>query len=382
MALSKSYTDPSFTIGIEEEYLLVSKETGDLVTEQPAGLMDECEAKLKGQVSPEFLCSQIETGTRVHNTLAGAREDLRNLRRTVAEVAANYGLAPIAASTHPFAQWPDQKHTDKERYTHLARDLQGVVRRLLICGMHVHVAIDDDSMRIDLMNQITYFLPHLLVLSTSSPFWRGQNLGLKSYRLSVFSELPRTGLPDMFASYGEYERHVNVLIDAGLIEDSTKIWWDIRPSARYPTLEMRIADICTRLEDTLCIAALYRCLLRMLYRLRRDNQRWRVYARMLINENRWRAQRYGFDEGLVDFGEGRVVPYPELLEEILKLTREDARFFDCEREVNHAREILNRGSSAHRQIRTFEKAIAAGASREQALKAVVDFLVQETVADL
>ncbi len=382
MTTSASYTEPSFTIGIEEEYLLVSKETGDLVTEQPPGLMDECEARLKGQVSPEFLCSQIEIGTRVHRTLAEAREDLRNLRGTVAEVAAKYDLAPIAASTHPFAQWADQKHTDKERYSHLARDLQGVVRRLLICGMHVHVAIEDDTMRIDLMNQIAYFLPHLLVLSTSSPFWRGQNLGLKSYRLSVFSELPRTGLPDTFASYGEYERHVNVLINAGLIEDGTKIWWDIRPSARYPTLEMRIADICTRLEDTLCIAAFYRCLLRMLYRLRRNNQRWRVYARMLINENRWRAQRYGFDEGLMDFGKGCVVPYPELLEEMLALVQEDAQFFDCEAELNHAWEILRRGSSAHRQVRVFEEASAAGASREEALKAVVDFLIRETVADL
>ena len=374
-----SYTEPTFNLGIEEEYLLVSRDTGDLVTEQPPGLLTECEARLPGQISPEFLCSQIEVGTRVHDNLAGAREDLSQLRGTVAEIAGRYGLAPIAVSTHPFAPWDAQKHTDKERYITLARDLQGVVRRLVICGMHVHVGIEDDELRIDLMNQALYFLPHLLALSTSSPFWRGQDLGLKSYRLSVFNELPRTGLPEIFASYGEYQRHVDVLIRAGLLEDGTKIWWDIRPSARYPTLEMRITDMCTRLEDALCIAALYRCVLRMLYRLRRNNKRWRIYPHMLINENRWRAQRYGFDQGMVDFGKGCIVPFPELLEELFQLVGEDAEFFDCEAEILHAREILRRGSSAHRQVRVFERALATGASREDALKAVVERLIQETV---
>lgn len=374
-----SYTEPTFTLGIEEEYLLVFPDTGNLVTEQPPGLLSECEARLPGQISPEFLCSQIEAGTQVHDNLAGARADLSQLRGTVAEIAGRYGLAPIAVSTHPFAQWHDQKPTEKERYITLARDLQGVVRRLLICGMHVHVGIEDDELRIDLMNQCVYFLPHLLALSTSSPFWRGQNLGLKSYRLSVFNELPRTGLPEIFSSYGEFQRHVDVLIRAGLLEDGTKIWWDIRPSARYPTLEMRITDVCTRLEDALCIAALYRCVLRMLYRLRRNNQRWRIYTHMLISENRWRAQRYGFDQGMVDFGKGCVVPFPELLEELIQLVWEDAEFFGCEVEVLHAREILRRGTSAHRQVRVFEKALAAGASHEEALKAVVDRLIQETV---
>jgi len=376
------HKEPTFTIGVEEEYLLVSKETGNLVVDQPPELMTECERRLKNQVSPEFLCSQIEIGTRVHDNLAGLRADLSNLRGTIAHIAGLHGLAPIAASTHPFAQWHDQKHTDKERYSDLARDLQGVVRRLLICGMHVHVGIDDDQLRIDLMNQVTYFLPHLLALSTSSPFWSGQDQGLKSYRLSVFNELPRTGMPEVFASFGEYQRHVDILVNAGLIEDSTKIWWDVRPSARYPTLEMRIADICTRLDDTLSIAALYRCLLRMLYRLRRSNQRWRTYARLLLDENRWRAQRYGFDEGLVDFGKGCIVPYAELLEELIDLTREDAMYFGCEAEIAHCREIMRRGSSAHLQVSTFQQAIADGADRETALKAVVEFLMEETVRNL
>lgn len=382
MAASIAPIEPSFTIGIEEEYLLVVQKTGELIAEPPAAFLGECENSLHGQVSPEFMRSQIEIGTQVHETLGEVRNDLSRLRSTVANVANRHGLAPIAASTHPFAQWNAQKPTAKERYTMLAEDLQGVVRRLLICGMHVHVGIEDNQLRIDLMNQITYFLPHLLALSTSSPFWRGENLGLKSYRLSVFNELPRTGLPEIFASYEEYERHANILVNAGVIEDTTKIWWDVRPSARYPTLEMRIADVCTRLEDALTIAALYRCLLRMLYRLRRNNQRWRIYLPMLINENRWRAQRYGFDEGLIDFGKGCIVPYSELLEEMLELIQVDAAYFGCQAEIARSWEILKRGSSAHRQVSTFKETLKAGASRQEALKAVVDRLISETVLDL
>jgi carboxylate-amine ligase len=218
-----------------------------------------------------------------------------------------------------------------------------------------------------------------LALSTSSPFWRGENTGLKSYRLAVFDELPRTGMAERFDSWGEYRRHVAVLTDAGLIEDATKLWWDLRPSERFPTLEMRIADSCTTLEDSLSIAALFRCLLRMLWRLKCENQRWRIYARMLIDENRWLAQRYGIDRGLVDFGRGRIVPYPELLEEILTQIAPDARHFGCAAEVAHARDIIIRGTSAHRQIAAFDAALASGADRAEALAAVVDWLIGETV---
>ena len=381
MANIGAYSEPSFTLGIEEEYLLVDRASRALA-DQPQTMLDECGELLSGQFSPEFLRSQIEIGTAVHDNLASARDNLARLRATVAKVAANHGLALIAASTHPFADWQQQKHTDKERYSILAKDLQGVVRRLLICGMHVHVAIEDDDLRIDLMNQVAYFLPHLLVLTTSSPFWAGDNLGLKSYRLSVFNELPRTGLPDRFESYGEYERHVNLMVKAKLVEDASKIWWDIRPSCRYPTLEMRIGDVCTYFEDAVCVAALYRCLLRMLCRLRRNNQRWRIYNRMLVMENRWRAQRYGFDEGLVDFGRGQITPYPELLEELIELTRPDAEFFGCTAEVEHARTILQRGTSAHRQVQTYDAAVAAGADRQEALNAVVDRLIEESVVGL
>lgn len=375
-------TEPSFTIGIEEEYLLVDPQTRDLIGEAPPTMLPDCEKLLEGQVAPEFLQSQIEVGTRVSKTLKGARDDLLHLRKTVAQVAREHGLALIAASTHPFATWDTQRRTDKERYEILARDLQAVVRRLMISGMHIHVGIDDDDLRIDLMGQVSYVLPHFLALSTSSPFWQGEDTGLKSYRIAVWDELPRTGLPERFESFTEFQRHVNVLVKAGLIEDGTKLWWDIRPSARFPTLEMRICDICTRLEDGICIAALYLCWLRMLYRLRVSNQRWRSYAALLINENRWRAQRYGFEQGMVDFGRGEIIPYADLLEEILELLREDAQYFDCIAEVEHARKILRRGTSAHWQIKAYNDAKEAGASHENALEAVVDLLIDETMHGL
>jgi carboxylate-amine ligase len=374
--------EPPFTIGIEEEYLLVDPETRDLIRDAPSGLMKRCEELLADQVSPEFLQSQIEVGTRVCRTVADARSDLARLRRAVIDVAREHDLAAVAASTHPFASWGDQRQTRRERYQILARDLQEVGRRLVISGMHVHVGIDDDNLRIDLMNQAAYILPHLLALSTSSPFWEGHRTGLMSYRIAVWDELPRTGLPEAFESYAEFERHLGALLDAGLIEDASKLWWDLRPSARFPTLEMRITDVCTRLDDAICIASLFLCWLRMLYRLRRDNQRWRRYASMLISENRWLAQRYGFEKGLVDFGKGKLVAYTDLLEEMLALVHEDAEHFDCVAEVEHARTILVRGTSAHWQTRSFEESMAGGATEEEALRAVVDMLIRETARDL
>jgi carboxylate-amine ligase len=376
------FTEPAFTVGIEEEYLLVDRQTRAVVTDPPPGLFEDCQRRLEDQVRPEFLTSQIEVGTRVCRTVAEARDHLTLLRRTVADVAAGYGLAPIAASTHPFSEWQAQKHTDKERYHLLARHMQSVARRLLICGMHVHVGIEDDELRIDLMNQVGYFLPHLLAMSTSSPFWRGEDSGLKSYRLSVFDELPRTGLPSKFTSFAEYKRHVDVLVSTELLPDATMIWWDVRPSARFQTLEMRITDVCTLLDDAVALAALYQCILRMLYRLRRNNQRWRDYDRMLIDENRWRAKRYGIDAGLVDFGRGEVVPCADLLDELIDLIREDASALGCGAEVEHCRQIIVRGTSAHRQLAAFADARAAGRDQQQALREVVDLLIAETVRGL
>ena len=377
-----SVPEPAFTVGIEEEYLLVDPATRDLVRQPPESMLRDCEEKLGDLVRPEFLKSQIEIGTRVCKTIGEARADLAQLRTCVAEVAATHDLAVIAASTHPFARWDEQEHTDKERYHILARDMQAVARRLLICGMHVHVGIDDDELRIDLLNQVGYFLPHMLALSTSSPFWRGQNTGLKSYRLSVFDELPRTGLPEQFDSFGEYRRHLRIMTGAGLIKDASMLWWDARLSERFPTIEMRITDVCTRLGDAVSVAALFVSVVRMLYRLRRENQHWRRYAHMLVNENRWRAQRYGLDEGLVDFGKGEVVPCASLLEELIALTREDAEALGCLAELEGARDIVRQGTSAHRQLKTHAEAAAGGADGDAALRAVVDMLIAGTVEDL
>jgi carboxylate-amine ligase len=248
--------------------------------------------------------------------------------------------------------------------------------------MHVHVGIEDDEMRIDLMNQARYFLPHLLMLSTSSPFWQGEDTGLKSYRLAIFHELPRTGLPQRFESFGEFQRTVDVLVRNGVIEDATKIWWDLRPSVRFPTLEMRVTDVCTRIDDALSIAALYVCIMRMLYRLRRSNQKWRTYPGFLIQENLWRAQRYGVSDRLFDFGKGKLVPYASLIDELLDLIAEDAAVLGCEREAKHALKIATGGTSADRQVLRYEELVGQGAGTEAALTGVVDQLIAETVAGI
>jgi len=382
-----NYSEPSFTFGIEEEYLLIDRTSRDLAADPRPEMMEACRAALGSSVGPEFLRSQIEVATGVCSDPGEARRQLADLRGTVDRIVGRFDCALVAAATHPFGRWQQQKPTAAARYAQIAEDLRLVARRLLTCGMHVHVGIEDPELRIDLMNQAAYFLPHLLALSSSSPFWEGADTGLMSYRLSVLDELPRSGLPDPFRSAAEYDRTVAALVAAGLIEDATKLWWDIRPSARFPTLEMRVTDVCTRLEDALCIAALFRCLCRMLFRLRRNNQSWRVYSRLLVNENRWRAQRYGSDAGLVDFGLGEVVPYDELLSELLDLVGEDAAHFDCAPEVERARGILAEGTSAHRQRAiahrhgaTGSEAQEAGADSAAALRTVVDWLAEQTVA--
>lgn len=371
---------PSFTVGIEEEYKIVDLETGDLVRDLPDGMMERIAEVIGGQVGPEFMRSQVEVGTPVCATIAEVRAELAALRSAVATEANRNGLAPISASTHPSAAWTDQLNTDKERYNALAEAMGGVARRLLISGMHVHVGIEDEELRIDLMNQASYFMPHLLAISTSSPFWHGIETGLKSYRTSVFRAVPRTGLPDEFTSWSDYRRHVGVLVEAGVIEDATRLWWDLRPSDRYPTLEMRAPDICTNLDDGITVAAMYLCLLRMLYRRRKGNQRWRTYSRMLISENMWRAQRYGTSGGLIDFGRGVIVPYPELFEEIMELVAEDAEEIGCTAELDHGRTILERGTSADRQLAVYHDALDDGAAQPEALRRVIGFLVEETVA--
>ncbi len=372
-------TTEDFTIGIEEEYLLVDPETRDVVSEPPPELLEGCESVLGKRVSPEMMRCQIEIGTSVCGTHDEARAQLRELRAGVRDVAAAHGLAFIAASTHPFAEWSEQRPTPRERYETLLRDMQAAIHRMLICGMHVHVGIEDDALRHDVFSQVGYFMPHLLALSTSSPFWQGHRSGLNSYRLSVFDGMPRTGLPESFASPQEYDRTVGVLVQAGLIEDASKIWWDLRPSTRYPTLEMRVTDVCTRIDDAIAVACLYRCLCRMLMRLRQCNQRWRAYSRFLVSENRWLAQRYGVSRGLIDFGRGEIVPMPTLVDEMIALTEEDAAHFNCKAEMDHLRTIAAEGTSADRQIAVCDEAMKAGSSRQDGLKAVVDYLIAETI---
>ncbi len=373
-------SEPSLTVGIEEEYLLVDNTTMELVSDPPPTIMAECLRHTR-RVSPELLRSQIEIGTRVCKTIGEARADLARLRGVVCEAAGREGLSPIAASTHPFGHWTEQHPTRLERFRDLTVELQAAARRLLICGMHVHVGIEDDELRIDLMNQMSYFVPHLLALSTSSPFWEGLDTGLHSYRMTIFDTLPRTGLPQRFDSFLEFQRHVDILVNAGLLEDATKIWWDLRPSARYPTLETRIFDVCTTLDDAVALAALTRCLLRMLYRLRVKNQRWRIYNLMLLDENRWRAMRYGTEGSLLDLARGELIPFTQLIGEVQAIVEKDAEALGCEAEIAHLGTIVARGTSAHRQVGIYTAAIEKGADKESALRDVVRYLIDETAAD-
>lgn len=373
---------PAFTLGIEEEYLIVDRETRDLIKSPPEELWEQVGDVLGSQVTQEFLKAQIEVGTKVCARVSEAREDLARLRRDLSKVVSEYGAAIIAASTHPFANWAQQETTEQPRYQNLAADYQQVARQLVICGMHVHIGIEDPHVRIDMMNQIRYMLPHLLALSASSPFWDGVDTGLLAYRLVIFQNLPRTGIPQEFVSWGEYQRYVEILVNAGLIEDATKLWWDIRPSFRYPTLEMRVCDVCTRLEDAMTIAALYQCLLSYLYRLRRNNQKWRIYPPGIIEENLWRAQRYGVEGSLVDFGKGTLVPVSDLIDELIELVAQDAIELDVRDELRHARTIIAQGTSANRQLATYENAKGSGASEREALQAVVDELIVDTLHGL
>ena len=377
-----STTEPPFSVGIQEEYLLVKLDSRDVDEKPPQALLEECTRRSGGQVSPRFLRSQLEASTRVCRSIADARADLARLRAIIAEVAASYRCAPIAASTHPFAKATRQITTEREQFFALANEMQGAARRIMICGMRVHVGIDDDDLRVDLMNQLTYFVPHLLALSCSSPFWDGERTGLMSFRMTLYNSLPRTGLPERFASYAELKRNIDMLVRNGMIEHAGKMWWDVRPDSLHPAIETRVMDTCTSIDDAVSLAALIVSLLRRLYRLKLDNRSWRLYPNMLIAENRWRAVRYSTDGELLDLARGELVAFPQLVRELLELVREDAKELGCLREVEHLKTILERGTSAHRQLKTYEDARAAGASVREALLAVVDFLIRETQAGL
>jgi glutamate---cysteine ligase / carboxylate-amine ligase len=369
----------TFSIGIEEEYLLVDPETRALASRQPAGFMDRCKEVLGPKVMHEFLQAQVEIGTGVCATIAEARAELTELRQAIAAAAEEFGMRMMVASTHPWAHWREQEPVDMERYRILGAEHRSLARRMAICGMHVHAGILDKNLRVDLMGQVAYFMPHLLALSASSPFWEGHDTGLKAFRPIIIGDLPRSGLPETFESWNDWEELLDDLAATGMVKDPTRIWWDLRPSARHPTLEIRICDICTWSEDGLTIAALYQSILAMLYHLRQSNQRWRQYRRILILENKWRAQRYGIEAEMGDFGKRVLVPLPELIDELVELVRPHAEALGCLAEVEHARVIARRGTSADHQLKVYHDALAAGAEDHEAQVAVVDWLVAQSV---
>ncbi|HEX2252976.1 MAG TPA: carboxylate-amine ligase [Thermoanaerobaculia bacterium] len=358
-----------FTIGIEEEYQILDPETRELRS-YVQEFLDHGRLVLEDQIKPEFLRSQIEVGSKICHSIDEARDELIRLRRTVIEVAERHGLTIAAASTHPFSSWLSQEVTSAERYAKHADTMAEVARRMLIFGMHVHVGFDDRELMIDVMDQARYFLPHLLALSTSSPFWHGRETGLKSYRSIVFESLPRTGPPPAFTSWSEYEGMVDVLLATRSIEDPTMIWWDMRPHPKFPTLEFRVCDICTKVDEAVCLAALILALVTKLIQLRRGNRSWRRYRHALVCENKWRAIRYGIDGKLIDFGKGEEVPVRELIREILDLVDDVVDSLGVRREVEYARTILDGGTSADRQLAVFH--------RTGSMQAVVDHLVAET----
>jgi carboxylate-amine ligase len=373
---------PSLSLGLEEEYLLVDPVSRDLVAAPPDGFMARCRERLGERVTYELLQAQVEVETSVCPDVAAVRRELTELRQAVALTAQEFDMAMIAASTHPFANWRAQRRVDKERYNVLARDMAALAERMVICGMHVHVGIESEELRIDLMNQATYFLPHMLALSTSSPFWEGHATGLKAYRPTIFGDLPRSGLPEHFASAEEWHSMLHQLAATGLCDDATKIWWDLRPSVRYPTLEMRICDVCTRLEDAISIAALWQSVLATLWRLRAGNQTWRRYRRTLVEENKWLAQRHGIGGKLADYGMLVQKPFAVLLDELIELVRPEAERLGCLDEVLRARHIVARGTSADRQLAVYAEARAGGASERDAPAVVVDWLIAETLAGM
>jgi carboxylate-amine ligase len=377
------------TLGVEEEYQIINPETRDLHSYVQEFLDRGRLIYPDEELKPEFMQSQIEVGSRVCRNIGEVRHELKRLRRMVDQIARDNGMRIAAASTHPFAQWSDQDLSAGIRYKQLIDQMRDVAAQLLIFGFHIHIGFGetiDRDLQIEIMNQVRYFLPHLLALSTSSPFWQGRRTGLKSYRSVVFEMMPRTGIAPTFSSYGEYEQLVSLLGKVGAIRnpdtgkaDATKIWWDVRPNPKYNTMEVRIMDLCTRVEEAVCVAALLQSIVGFLIKLRMRNQSWRVFRRYHIIENKWRAMRYGIDGKLIDFGKAEEIPMEFLAIELMEMLEDTAKELGCWNEVQYLETILREGTSADRQLRIFDKAVNSGVSHEDALKAVVDYLITETV---
>jgi carboxylate-amine ligase len=361
---------PSFSIGIEEEYQIIDPHTREL-TSYITEMLEAGKMVLAEQIKAELHQSIVEVGTNVCGTPAEARGELVRLRRGVMELAGRKGLKIAAAGTHPFSSWLEQEITPFERYMGVKQDMQMLAQQLLIFGTHIHIGVEDPEVLIDTMNVVRYMLPHVLCLSTSSPFWLGQDTGLKSYRSIIFRNFPRTGIPPRFDSYADYQRYVDTLVKTKCIPDGTKVWFDARPNYRYPTLEFRICDVCTRVDEAICIAALFQALVFKMWKLRRDNMMFRVYPSALVEENKWRAVRYGLDGKLIDFGKQAELPARELIREMIEWFVGDVLDeLGSRKEVEYAYRILDEGSSADRQLATYK--------RTGDLKAVVDQLIVET----
>ncbi len=360
---------PSLTLGVEEEYQIVDPNTRAL--KSYIGQIMEHELPGDVQMKPELHQSIVEVGTKPCKTPAEVREELVRLRGAVMGLVAEGGLKIASAGSHPFSTWWEQDITQLERYEGVRRDMGDLAQRLLIFGMHVHVGIEDKEFAIDALNVARYFLPHLLALTTSSPFWIGRNTGLKSYRSTVFRGFPRTGIPTRLSGWSEYQEYIDSLIAVGSIPDGSKIWWDARPHYKYPTLEFRLCDACTRVDEAVCVAAIIQALVFKLWKMRRDNMTFRDYSSRLIDENKWRAMRFGLGGKMIDFGKREEKPAPELIREFIEWFLGDVvDELGTRKEVEYAYRILDEGSSADRQLATFE--------RTNSLEAVVDQIIAET----
>jgi glutamate---cysteine ligase / carboxylate-amine ligase len=365
---------PSFTIGIEEEYQTIDPVTRDLRSHIHAEIIEKGKMILQEKVKAEMHQSVVEVGTAVCSNIKDAKEEVKKLRRDMITLAKENGLRLASAATHPFADWRVQEIYPDERYKVIVEDMQLVARANLIFGLHVHIGVEDRETAIHLMNHARYFVPHLLALSTNSPFWLGMNTGLKSYRCKVFDKFPRTNIPDYFPSWGEYENFVNLLIKTRCIDNAKKIWWDIRPHPFFNTLEFRVCDIPMRVDETIALAALIQATLAKLYKLHAANQGFRLYRRALLMENKWRAARYGIDGKLIDFGKQTEVSERSLIAEYLEFVDDVVDELGSREEIEYIRQMLEMGTGADRQLRVFQES--------GDLKKVVDYIIEETEVGL
>ena len=365
---------PTFTIGIEEEYQTIDPVTRDLRSHIQAELLEKGKVLLQERVKAEMHQSVVEVGTGVCKDIKEAGIEVKKLRRDIIRLAKENGLKLASVATHPFADWRTQEIHPDERYKNIVEDLQLVARANLIFGLHVHIGVEDRETAIHMMNHARYFLPHMLALSTNSPFWLGMDTGLKSYRGKVFDKFPRTNIPDYFPSWGEYENFVKLLIKTNCIDNAKKIWWDIRPHPFFNTIEFRVCDIPMRADETVALAALIQATVAKLYKLYEANQGFRLYRRALIMENKWRASRYGLEGKLIDFGKQTEVPTRDLIYEYLDFVNDVADELGSREELNYIRKIVEQGSGADRQLRVFRET--------QDLRKVVDYIITETEAGL